>query len=106
MSKTGVFKRCSCTEPVVDADGHPTLGPDGKPKRRELGAGCTRLADGRHGTWWFQLDLPASVGIGGSGCAAAGNPAGVRRRTGSTRYAGCCRSPSPTTKRRGSGSWS
>jgi integrase len=62
MSKTGVFKRCSCTAPVVDGDGQPRLGPDGKPKRREVGAGCTRLADGRHGTWWFQLDLPAPGG--------------------------------------------
>ena len=52
MSKsTGVFKRCSCTEAVLDRDGQTVLDRSGKPKTRELGSGCPRLAGGKHGYW-------------------------------------------------------
>jgi integrase len=51
-----VFKRCACTEPVLDATGNPA--------RRQLGATCPRLRrpDGtwsnRHGAWYYVLELP------------------------------------------------
>ncbi|MGX4733248.1 tyrosine-type recombinase/integrase [Kitasatospora griseola] len=41
-----VYRRCGCR----DAD------------RRQLGAGCPRLADERHGTWTFAVDIPSFNG--------------------------------------------
>ncbi|MGW4694477.1 hypothetical protein ACWEO1_19080 [Kitasatospora cineracea] len=40
------YRRCGCR----DAD------------RRQLGAGCPRLADDRHGTWTFAVDIPSFDG--------------------------------------------
>ena len=52
-----VFRRCGCTA-VADAnDGHGM-------KRRVRGAGCPkRRTDPRHGSWWFQIDLPHRAGL-------------------------------------------
>lgn len=52
----GVFKRCGCTEPVLDVRGRPMLNSKGRPKRRELGSRCPKLSQRGHGTWWFQVD--------------------------------------------------
>jgi len=61
----GLFRRCGCTEVVRDAAGEPVLTARGKPKRRELGAGCPRLAaDSKHGTWGFQIDVAPVPGSG------------------------------------------
>jgi integrase len=57
MSSKGVFKRCSCTEVVLDAVGQPVLDAKGKPKRRELGTGCPLLDKRGHGSWWYQVDV-------------------------------------------------
>lgn len=61
----GLFRRCGCTEVVVDATGEPVLTKSGRPKRRELGAACPRLAsDSKHGTWGFQIDVAPVPGSG------------------------------------------
>lgn len=58
-----VFKKCGCRGPVLDSDGHPLLGADGKPRMRRLGSGCPqpRHAGGRwnsnHGSWHFQMEV-------------------------------------------------
>ncbi|MFE7194513.1 hypothetical protein ACFU9E_33195, partial [Kitasatospora sp. NPDC057595] len=50
MRKSGrpgrVYRRCGCR----DAD------------RRQLGAACPRLAEERHGTWTFAVDIPSLTG--------------------------------------------
>ncbi|MEU7161370.1 tyrosine-type recombinase/integrase [Streptomyces chrestomyceticus] len=52
------YKRCSCTEPVLDDAGRPVLRPDGKPKRREIGSACPDLKKRDHGSWAYYLNLP------------------------------------------------
>jgi integrase len=56
--KGRVFKRCGCTEVVLNAGGARVLDKGGKPKRRQLGASCPQPSEGRHGAWWYQHDLP------------------------------------------------
>jgi hypothetical protein len=63
-----IFKKCGCRGPVLDADGHPVVGADGKPRLRRLGSGCPQLrrAGGRwnsnHGTWHFQMEVVTAPG--------------------------------------------
>jgi integrase len=64
IDDTGIFKRCSCTVPVVDENGQAVLDSRGRPKRRELGKACPQLEDRNHGTWWFQLDIEPAPGSG------------------------------------------
>lgn len=58
------FKRCGCSAPAVDDNGQPLLGPDGRPKRSQLGSCCPRLRRPNgswsrdHGTWYVLLNLP------------------------------------------------
>lgn len=64
-ARDGLFRRCGCTEVVRDAAGQPVLTKAGKPKRRELGKACPRLAsDSKHGTWGFQIDVAPTPGSG------------------------------------------
>ncbi|OXM58682.1 hypothetical protein CFP71_01320 [Amycolatopsis thailandensis] len=61
----GIFRRCGCTEIVRDAAGEPVLTATGKPKRRELGTACPKLArNPKHGNWGFQIDVAAPRGSG------------------------------------------
>jgi hypothetical protein len=47
MSGQGsVYKRCGCIDPVTG---------------RQFGGSCPRLADGAHGSWYIQLELPAAL---------------------------------------------
>ncbi len=47
MSGQGsVYKRCGCIDPVTG---------------RQFGGSCPRLADGGHGSWYIQLELPAAL---------------------------------------------
>ncbi len=63
MANNPIFKKCGCRAPVLDPDGHPILGADGKPRMRRLGSGCPQLrrAGGRwnsnHGSWHFQMEV-------------------------------------------------
>ena len=67
-----VFKRCGCSQVVVDTDGVPVRGTDGRVRRRQLGASCPQLhgPDGfwspTHGSWFYQLDDPVSAVSGRS----------------------------------------
>jgi hypothetical protein len=64
-SDPGIFRRCGCTEVVVDAAGAPVLTPKGKPKRRELGSKCPELErNPKHGHWGFQADVAPIPGSG------------------------------------------
>ncbi|MDQ8706809.1 site-specific integrase [Streptomyces sp. LHD-70] len=62
MFKGSVYRRCTCRTPVVDAEGRPELGSDGKPKRRELGADCPDLGKRDHGSWYYYIELPPGLG--------------------------------------------
>jgi len=44
IGQGSVYKRCGCVDPVT---------------RRQLGRRCPRLAGGRHGSWYLELELPA-----------------------------------------------
>jgi hypothetical protein len=64
MAEKGVFKRCGCTESVLDESGEPVLDGRGRPKRRELGSACPSLSKRAHGTWWFQCEVAPEPGSG------------------------------------------
>uniref|UniRef100_A0AAU2V6S5 Site-specific integrase n=1 Tax=Streptomyces sp. NBC_00003 TaxID=2903608 RepID=A0AAU2V6S5_9ACTN len=52
-----IYKRCACTEPVLDEQGQPAATRAGRPKVRDLGADCPKLDKRDHGTWFYYLNL-------------------------------------------------
>lgn len=63
-----VFKRCGCSAAVTDDDGIALRAPNGRIRRHELGRTCPQLTDANrswsptHGTWFFQIEDPATPG--------------------------------------------
>lgn len=68
--KGSTFKRCGCTVPVLDDQGNPVTGTDGRIKQRQLGKHCPKLRrpngswSRQHGTWYALLNLPPMPGAG------------------------------------------
>ncbi|WP_425834023.1 tyrosine-type recombinase/integrase [Streptomyces fractus] len=57
MFSPSYYRRCQCTEPVIDDDGTPVLKEDGTPKLAHIGITCPKLGRKGHGTWYFNLEL-------------------------------------------------
>ncbi|MCX5205098.1 site-specific integrase [Streptomyces sp. NBC_00237] len=62
-----IYRRCKCTTPKLDDEGHPVLDAAGNVKVRELGSSCPELEKRDHGSWYYYVKLPDS-------------PSGERRR--------------------------
>ncbi|MFD3452754.1 tyrosine-type recombinase/integrase [Streptomyces sp. NPDC058691] len=52
------YKRCSCHGPLVNKDGAPVLGDDGKQKIGRLDKTCPKLKQREHGSWYYSIELP------------------------------------------------
>ncbi|MFD5427447.1 tyrosine-type recombinase/integrase [Streptomyces sp. NPDC127084] len=62
MFNPSYYKQCACREPVIGEDGAPIPDAKGRPKRRKVGAACTKLEKTGHGTWYFYFELEAGEG--------------------------------------------
>jgi len=63
-----ISKRCGCSAPDLDENGTPLRDAAGRLVRRQLGTSCPALIrpgggwSPTHGTWWFTLEVPMTVG--------------------------------------------